>query len=307
MFPLIAQQLLPKIGFGWTVRVMGFVMLANMVIILALARTRIPPRKAGPILELQAFREPPYVLFICGMFCIFLALYFAFSYVSATCFTSFCPNLIFDGLDTNLIHHEGQPLCEGCLGILGKDESDHPSSHVSKREAKTSHLEMFHDTSLDEVIANSLVFCRNAVGFPGRVLPAIIADAYLGPINTLIPLAVVCGILLYSWAGVTTMNSLIAFAIVFGLVNAGVQGIFMGSMTSLTKDLSKIGTRVGMALSILAFAALCGPPIAGKLIDIHEGSFLYTQMFGGTVTVVGSAFLVAARLSETGFVLRRRM
>ena len=63
---------------------MAFVILANMAIILALARTRIPPWKAGPILELEAFREPPYVLFICGMFCIFLALYFVFSYVSLT-------------------------------------------------------------------------------------------------------------------------------------------------------------------------------------------------------------------------------
>lgn len=81
----------------------------------------------------------------------------------------------------------------------------------------------------------------------------------------------------------------------------------MGSMTSLTKDLSKIGTRVGMALSILAFAALCGPPVAGRLIDIHGGNFLYAQMFGGTVTVVGSAFLVAARVSATGWVLKRRM
>ena len=103
------------------------------------------------------------------------------------------------------------------------------------------------------------------------------------------------------------MNDLIAFAVIFGLVNAGVQGIFMGSMTSLTTDLSKIGTRSGMALSILAFAALCGPPIAGRLIDIHGGSFLYTQMFGGTVTVMGSVFLIAARFSETGFVLRRRI
>jgi MFS family permease len=91
IFPLIAQQLLSRIGFGWTVRVMGFVMLANMAIILALARTRIPPRKAEPILELQAFREPPYVLFICGMFCIFLPLYFAFSYVSPTLLSTSFP------------------------------------------------------------------------------------------------------------------------------------------------------------------------------------------------------------------------
>lgn len=82
VFPLISQQLLPRIGFGWTVRIMGFVILANVAIILSIGRTRIPGRESGPWLELGAFKEAPYTLFICGMFCIFLALYFAFSYVS---------------------------------------------------------------------------------------------------------------------------------------------------------------------------------------------------------------------------------
>lgn len=81
----------------------------------------------------------------------------------------------------------------------------------------------------------------------------------------------------------------------------------MGSVTSLTKDLSKIGTRVGMAMSILAFAALGGPPIAGKLIDINDGRFLYTQIFGGVATFTGFGLLVGARISETGWLLKKRM
>ncbi|KAL3422249.1 MFS monocarboxylate transporter [Phlyctema vagabunda] len=250
IFPLIAQQLFPKIGFPWGVRVMGFVMMANMAVILALARTRIPPRKAGPMLELPAFKEAPYSLFICGMFCIFLALYFAFTYI-------------------NLYAKD----------VLG---------------AST-------ETSI------TILLVMNAIGLPGRILPAIIADAYLGPINTLIPLTFLCSFMLYVWAAVKTLHGLIAFAVIFGLVNSSVQGIFMGSMTSLTKDLSKIGTRVGMAFSILAFAALIGPPIAGQLIQVGNGSFLYTQIFGGTVTIMGTGFLFAARISETGWVLRKRM
>lgn len=153
----------------------------------------------------------------------------------------------------------------------------------------------------------TVLLVMNALGVPGRILPALIADAYLGPINTLIPLVFLCGILLYIWAAVKTLNGLIAFAVIFGLVNAAVQGIFMGSVSSLTKDVSKIGTRVGMAMTLAGFGALCGPPIAGQLIDIHGGSFLYTQMFGGTITVVGGLFLVAARVSGTGWVLKKRM
>ena len=83
IFPLIAQQLLPKLGFAWTVRVMGFVVLANSVIIIAFIRTRVPPRTSGPLIEWVAFKELPYVLFTAAMFLILWGTYFAYYYVGA--------------------------------------------------------------------------------------------------------------------------------------------------------------------------------------------------------------------------------
>lgn len=85
IFPLIAQQLLPKVGFGWTVRTMGFVVLFNTIVILCIARVRLPPRKTGPLVEWSAFREPSYMLFCIGMFFNLWAVYFAYFYVSASC------------------------------------------------------------------------------------------------------------------------------------------------------------------------------------------------------------------------------
>lgn len=81
VFPAIVQQLLPKIGFPWTVRVLGFVMLVLQAITLSLTRTRLPPRKTGPLVEWSAFKELPYLLFSIGMFLNFWGLYFAFYYV----------------------------------------------------------------------------------------------------------------------------------------------------------------------------------------------------------------------------------
>jgi MFS family permease len=81
IFPLIAQQLLPKVGFGWTVRTMGFVILFNSVIIVTIARSRLSPRKAGPLVEWAAFKEPSYTLFCVGMFFNLWAVYFAYFYV----------------------------------------------------------------------------------------------------------------------------------------------------------------------------------------------------------------------------------
>ena len=82
IFPLIAQQLLSLIGFGWTVRVMGFVILVNSVIALLTLRVRLAPRRTGPLIEWCAFTELPYAFFCIGVFCSMWSAYAAFFYVS---------------------------------------------------------------------------------------------------------------------------------------------------------------------------------------------------------------------------------
>lgn len=68
IFPAMVQQLLPKVGFGWTIRALGFVQLACLLTCILFAKQRLPPRRSGPILEWAAFKEMPYVLFAAGMF-----------------------------------------------------------------------------------------------------------------------------------------------------------------------------------------------------------------------------------------------
>lgn len=83
VFPIVVQQLLPRIGFPWTIRVCGFLMLFTNTLCNLMFRTRLPPRKAGPIVEWSSFRELPYVLYCAGMFFNFWGLYFAFFYVGS--------------------------------------------------------------------------------------------------------------------------------------------------------------------------------------------------------------------------------
>jgi hypothetical protein len=77
IFPAMVQQLIPAVGYGWTMRALGFVTLACVTICNILARPRVPPRRTGPILELAAFTELPYTFFAIGMFLVFWGLYFA--------------------------------------------------------------------------------------------------------------------------------------------------------------------------------------------------------------------------------------
>ena len=84
VFPVVARQLLGKLGFGWTIRVMGFIMLANAAVVVALIRVRDSPCKTGPLLELAAFADPWYSFFGLGLLLALLGLYFAYYYVSKT-------------------------------------------------------------------------------------------------------------------------------------------------------------------------------------------------------------------------------
>lgn len=81
IIPAIASRLLPRIGFAWTVRVIGFVMLSTAFLTVPFFKSRLGPRRTGPLLELSAFKELPYLLFSISMFLTFWGLYFAFYYV----------------------------------------------------------------------------------------------------------------------------------------------------------------------------------------------------------------------------------
>lgn len=83
IYPTIARQLLPKLGFGWTTRIMAFMMLAMGTCYCSLLKPRLPPRKSGPLFELSAFRELPYLLYNIGVFLTLMGQYFGFYYIGS--------------------------------------------------------------------------------------------------------------------------------------------------------------------------------------------------------------------------------
>ncbi|USP72763.1 major facilitator superfamily general substrate transporter [Curvularia clavata] len=250
VYPTVARQLLPRIGFPWTVRVMGFMMLAVGTGYSLLLKPRLPPRKSGPVLELSAFRELPYSVFLLGVFLIALGQYFAFYYIS-----SFAVDI----------------------------------------------LDLPYGTSINVLLV------LNGVGVLGRLVPSWFADKYTGPYNVLIPFCFVSTIVLYFWPLVTNGPGLYAWAVCYGFFVAGFQGIFPAVMTTLTKDMSKVGTRNGQGLAIIGLGTFIGPPIAGALIQSYGGGYLSAQLFAATSVLLGSCILVLGRLSITGLKFRARV
>lgn len=81
VFPIISRQLAPSIGHPWTIRIMGFVILFNTIIIILLARPRKFNRTKGPLVDPRAFKDPVYSLFSIGIFFTLWGVYIAYFYV----------------------------------------------------------------------------------------------------------------------------------------------------------------------------------------------------------------------------------
>jgi MFS family permease len=264
LFPATVNYLKPKIGFGWAVRCAAFEAIVLTVLALLILRPQLRPRKAGPLVEWSAFREGPYLLYILGAFLFFCGQYFGFFYVS-----------------TILMSFKVHPLTPCQINAYARN--------------------VIGFSTTDSV---QLLLITNAMSVPGRPVAGYLADRHFGPINMYISCALVLGSMIFAWIGVKTRTGMYVFSVFFGFANGAAQGLFAGSLASLTKDPTKMGTRFGMVCTIVAFGALAGPPIAGAIIDRSGGKYLGGQIWAGLVIVLGALVVAVSRIAVTGLKLR---
>ncbi|KAJ5305966.1 hypothetical protein PENANT_c015G03472 [Penicillium antarcticum] len=83
IFPIALNRMLNKssLGFGWSVRVLGFLMLALSIISCAVITSNAPKRKSGAPFLLAAWKQPEYYLQISGLFLVFWGLFVPFFYI----------------------------------------------------------------------------------------------------------------------------------------------------------------------------------------------------------------------------------
>jgi len=67
IYPAMARQLLPTIGFGWALRAMAFLQLGTMIIVNIVARPRIRTKIAAPMIEWGTLKELDFVLYGLGI------------------------------------------------------------------------------------------------------------------------------------------------------------------------------------------------------------------------------------------------
>lgn len=195
---------------------------------------------------------------------------------------------------------------------------------------------------LSDTASTNLLIYMLLANLPGRFLPALISDRCIGPLNTLIPSALLSSAVLWLWTASSGSGSgpssgaLTVIACFYGFVSAGVQVLYApatytfclppppppppGALAEPGTGLhpaeeqqraaDRMGVKAGGIFTCIGLACLIGTPVGGALIkhrtDRGLGSpFLGAQIFAAVSLLVGGCFLVASRVKKAGWEARR--
>ncbi|CAN6623026.1 probable transporter Mch2p [Trichomonascus vanleenenianus] len=240
VFPIIVRNLIPRVGFPWTTRIMGFMIFAMILVPAFGLKSRIPPRKSGPFIDVPSLTDWPFVLYTAGLFMCYVGLYVPLFYIQSYADAN--------GLPSNVVPY--------MVTILG---------------------------------SGSII---------GRIFPNYLADK-VGPMNVMILSTMAAGVLAFAWIGIKDSAGVIVFAVLYGFFSGTNVAVTPPCIASMTKDMSLIGTRLGMCFFVAGFGLLIGSPVAGALVKRMDGGYLGAQLFSGLAIAVATGFLCFSRMLLT--------
>jgi len=246
IYPIVLYRLIDRIGFGWSVRAIGFIALGTLVIPIAVMRMRVKPPKARALIDWSAFTDVSYMLFTIASFIGFIGLYVILFYLS-----------------------------------YFADER-----HIT-----------------DTQMAFYLVPIFNAASCFGRTLPNALSDK-TGPFNLIAPGALIIGILILCMIAVASEAAIIVVAVLTGFFS----GVFIAMppvcFVALTKDKTKIGTRIEMGFGMISFGTLIGGPGGGAILGKPDPlNWHGLWIFGGGTALASGVLYSGLRVRRSGLKL----
>lgn len=108
-------------------------------------------------------------------------------------------------------------------------------------------------------------------------------------------MGVLTTVITFSWIAMTTLSTMIAFALLFGLFSGGLIPLGSACVAQTTPDMGHIGLRIGFMMAFASFGALSGGPASGAIKDA-TGSWFAVHAFSASITLLGSLMLLGVRL-----------
>lgn len=270
VLPILVFHLIPRLGFPWAMRIIGFVICTFLIVINLTVKSRIkhtskPFRTAAYV---TPFREPCFCLLALSLSLFVFGLFIPMNF------------LVVQAQSKGM----SRTLSEYLIPIL--NAARYVLLHTLVKTIK-------------EMLILLCVFST-----PGRVLPGILADK-MGNFN-IMSITMLCAgaVALGIWLPSSSGTSMIVFAAIFGFFS----GAFIGLAPILIAQISKIheiGIRSGAIFFIISIAALTGGPIAGALLDHDQGHFKSVQILAAATMLGASGMILVSRAFALGFTVTK--
>ena len=259
IWPLIVKALLanPKIGLGWTWRILGFIGLALLIVSAATITSPLPTAaqryraavKSAQLEGKDAPPKPPVPSFFYPQ--LFLHLPYAFNSIAFMC--------------TYL----------GFLFVFFYT----PSMLASY--GATTDLQFY---SLSII---------NAASFFGRLLLPL-PSLWYGQFNVLCICLLSSGIIVLSQLAVTSVAGVLITGAFYGFWSGGAISLQSPCTAVLIEDKTRLGTGIGQLAAVSAIPAMLGPPIAGWLLQTQAG-YQAPRGFSGAMLLTGFGLFVVVK------------
>lgn len=255
LFSFITLYLAPKIGFPWTMRIIGFTSLGMCSVACATLQTR--PRavqdekkKPGLIaclrqaIDLKPLaHDPAYLATIIAVWLIEFAVFIPITYISTAAIATG------QGIDQQHAYRLIAFLNVG--SVPGRTLPGYLADRFGR----------FNVMIITALVCTILIFC---IWLPPTVLD------------------------------VASEPALTAFAVLFGFWSGAAISLTPVCIAQVSK-VEEIGRRVGTCFSISSFGALVGVPIGGAIIDASGGGFTGLVVFSGCFYALALVGFLAAR------------
>ncbi|GAP91334.1 putative FAD monooxygenase [Rosellinia necatrix] len=239
ILPILIRNLLPKVGFGWTVRVITLIIIVTLGISNIILRGPSGSKQRRKLIHRSSLSDWPYVTFVIGCCCVFLGIYTPFFYIQ---------------------------------------------SYAISRELSSPNTSFY------------IVAAMNLSSIFGRIIPNFFTHL-VGPLLMIMATSVTLLATAFGFIGAQSIATVFAVAVVYGFFTGTFFALQPTVFVRLTKDMRFMGTRFGMAFSVMSISLLFGPPIAGALQRVYgyEASWIWS---GATMLLGTGVFIFSFYLSQ---------
>ncbi|KAM0493014.1 hypothetical protein ACHAP8_009543 [Fusarium lateritium] len=150
--------------------------------------------------------------------------------------------------------------------------------------------------------AHYLIPILNAASLFGRIISGILGDK-IGRYNIFIVVCYLSAIwILALWIPCNTQDGLIAFAALFGF-SSGAYVSLIAPLVAQISPMQEIGFRTGIVFFVSSIGGLTTNPISGAILERPNG-WVGTKVFAGVFCLVGTTFILAARVHRVGWKIK---